>query len=293
MIVVSADRIGDDRDERVVQADTGGAAGVLQRPQRDRPAVEAQVAGPASHQPAVGSAVRPDDLRHRHERLDTAANTDHRSCSHRAGGGGRAVGPATRTRPCRSIDSLVVRLIQVEPIDGVRLEIGERGEHQHHADAVGDGVMDLDDDRSLAIGETRQQPESPQRARTVEGLAHPVLREREGVVHRREAAHGVGGEMVVDIEARNVDPARGRGRPGSTRWCRRGIAVAIRIALSRIRSGAGSASSSQTPMIVDRSCGSRSMCQMIESDGFIIERYFTAVTRTSSARCPVSLSTDR
>ena len=64
----------------------------------------------------------------------------------------------------------------------------------------------------------------------------------------------------------------------------------MRMALSRIRSGVGSASSSQTAMIVDCRSGSRSMSQMIASDAFIIERYFTAGMACASARRATGLS---
>ena len=83
---------------------------------------------------------------------------------------------------------------------------------------------------------------------------------------------------------------RGRGRAASTRWCSRSIDVIIRIALSRMRSGVGSASSSQIAMIVDCRSGSCSMCQMIASDAFIIERYFTAGMTSPSARAARVLS---
>ncbi len=47
-----------------------------------------------------------------------------------------------------------------------------------------------------------------------------------------------------------------------------------------MRSGEGSASSSQTTITVDRRWGSSSMCQMIASELPIIDRYCTDATCT-------------
>ena len=138
-------------------------------------------------------------------------------------------------------------------------------------------MVHFQDQRSAAIGKPGEDRQLPQRPRPVERLADPRLGDGENLVAVGVAAQVVVAVVVVDIEVCGGRPTADAADRRSTRWRRRGIWLTIRSTVARMRSGDGGRCRNHTLMMVDRSCGSASMCQISASLLLIVSSYAIAL----------------
>jgi hypothetical protein len=87
-------------------------------------------------------------------------------------------------------------------------EIEERGEGGHAGDAVGDGMVQLHEQPNPPVGQTRQEPQLPQRAGPVQRPPAQPLAGREQLRVVGVSAEGHDVHVLGQVERLRVDPQR-------------------------------------------------------------------------------------
>ena len=283
-IVVAAQAAGDGGDERVVELAVHLARRRLHLVERHDDRVEPDAQRAAGHERAQR---RGRGRQHPRHGPAVVAGSAQGAGSHRGaarprrsrpiattGGPGPAAGAARaaarrpRARAGSSRGPRARRASSPRSSGGVALEVEQVHRDLHRADAVGDRVMDLDDQAGAPFGEVVDDDELPQRPRPVEALHRDRLRHVEQVAQRPVAARPRPPQVVVAGRSSGRPPiAAARSTAGSTRpagaaaaragWPGRGSRPG--------GSRSGDRSSTATAVIVDRSCGSFSIVHMSAS----------------------------
>ena len=110
------------------------------------------------------------------------------------------------TRPGRSGVFVRRRGRHVPQVRGFALLVGHDRQHAHRPDAVGQRMVELDDERRLAALDAFDQGDLPQRAGPVEGGHRRPARERQDRVPRAWRGSGDPAQVEVQVEMRIVAP---------------------------------------------------------------------------------------
>ena len=219
-LVVPAQASGDGRQVGVVDGPVDGLGRPLQRVQGDLHHGEMPGHRPLPHEGGQGAAVRRgrpvDRPGHRHGVAGLAEGVA-RGADH---GGDRRLGlapgqqrgaPGDRADGAGDQGEQVRRLgrrhgRQLTKLGGFALPVGHQPEHAHGPDAVGQGMVELDDERRLAAVDALDQGDFPQRAGPVEGGHRRPARERQYRVPGAWRGSGDPAQVPVQVEMRIVAP---------------------------------------------------------------------------------------